>query len=92
MENTIAVTHFDQHHPLNRSHNDSKGERIQVILPDMFMSFLSQPPRLNSNYQKVKIESEAWMVEYVLFTCIHMRALLMKAVENVAWTNACRKC
>ena len=33
----------------------------KVILPDLFVSFLSQKTRLNPNYELVKLESEAWM-------------------------------
>ncbi|KAL8685420.1 MAG: hypothetical protein Q9224_005822, partial [Gallowayella concinna] len=33
----------------------------QVMLPDMFVSFLAQEPQINPNYDKVKEESEAWI-------------------------------
>ena len=35
----------------------------QVIIPDMFVSFLSQQPQINPNYEKVKGESEAWIAQ-----------------------------
>ena len=35
----------------------------QVTIPDMFVSFLSQEPQINPNYEKVKGESEAWIAE-----------------------------
>ena len=33
-------------------------EQITVLLPDMFQTFLKQPPRINPHYQSVKLESE----------------------------------
>ena len=33
--------------------------RIPVLLPDMFVSFLAQKPRVYSHYERVKRESEA---------------------------------
>ena len=38
--------------------------RIPVLLPDMFVSFLAQNPRVNPHYEKVKEESEAWINKY----------------------------
>ncbi len=35
--------------------------RIPVLLPDMFVSFLAQKPRVNPHYEKVKKESEVWI-------------------------------
>ena len=35
----------------------------QVTIPDMFVSFLSQEPQINPNYEKVKGESEAWIAQ-----------------------------
>lgn len=35
--------------------------RVPVLLPDMFVSFLAQKPRINPHYEKIKIESEAWI-------------------------------
>lgn len=34
---------------------------IEVVLPDMFILFLSQPPCVNAYYEYVRRESEAWL-------------------------------
>ena len=39
--------------------------RIPVLLPDMFVSFLAQTPKVNPLYERVKGESEAWLNESV---------------------------
>ena len=40
-------------------------KRTLVLLPDMFVSFLAQKPRINPHYDAVKIESEAWIERFV---------------------------
>ena len=52
MASTKATVKHDQ---------DVSQVRIPVILPDMFVSFLSQKPSVNPHYEKVKRESEAWI-------------------------------
>ena len=37
--------------------------RVDVVLPDLFGLFLSDPPRVNPYYDLVKTESEEWFVE-----------------------------
>lgn len=39
--------------------------KVAIALPDMFVRFLSEPPRVNPHYERVKAESEAWFAEYV---------------------------
>jgi hypothetical protein len=39
--------------------------KIDVVLPDMFRLFLSEPPRVNPKYDLVKSESEAWFSGFV---------------------------
>ncbi|KAI1192542.1 isoprenoid synthase domain-containing protein [Nemania serpens] len=41
-----------------------RSERVMVRIPDMFVSFLAEPPRLNPNYRQVKANSEAWISEF----------------------------
>lgn len=36
-------------------------EAEKAFIPDMFVSFVSQKPRLNVHYEVVKLESEAWL-------------------------------
>ena len=36
----------------------------RVVIPDLFVSFVSQRPKLNPYYEVVKKESEAWMKQY----------------------------
>lgn len=40
-------------------------EKMPVLLPDMFVSFLAQKPRVNPHYATIKAESEAWMERFV---------------------------
>lgn len=57
------------HVQIEATHNwdgQKDGQReIPVILPDLFVSFLSRKPQLNPHYEIVRAESEAWISEYV---------------------------
>lgn len=44
---------------------DAAQARIPVLLPDMFVSFLAQRPRVNPHYERVRMESEAWINKFV---------------------------
>ncbi|KAH8762474.1 isoprenoid synthase domain-containing protein [Diaporthe sp. PMI_573] len=53
-------------------------QRIDVIIPDMFQTFLRIPPTVNPHYEAVKLESEKWlsgfcsygkMTEYAVHRC-----------------------
>ena len=44
-----------------KSKQDAAQARISVLLPDMFVSFLAQKPRVNPHYESVKNESELWI-------------------------------
>jgi hypothetical protein len=46
------------------------GNKVNIRLPDMFVLFLAEPPRVNSHYHRVKAESEAWFAEYYPFLYI----------------------
>jgi hypothetical protein len=46
------------------------GNKVNVRLPDMFVLFLAEPPRVNSYYDQIKAESEAWFAEYYPFLYI----------------------
>ena len=37
----------------------------QVVLPDMFLLFLAQSPRVNPHYENIRRESEAWLLKSV---------------------------
>ncbi|KAL8829667.1 MAG: hypothetical protein Q9191_001876 [Dirinaria sp. TL-2023a] len=39
------------------------AEPDNVRIPDLFLSFCAQPPRVNPNYARVKAESESWITE-----------------------------
>ncbi|KAI0458942.1 isoprenoid synthase domain-containing protein [Xylaria acuta] len=43
------------------------SERVVVRIPDMFVSFLAEPPRFNPNYSQVKAKSEAWISDFCAF-------------------------
>jgi hypothetical protein len=38
---------------------------VQVVLPEMFLLFLAQTPRVNPHYEDIRRESEAWLLKYV---------------------------
>ena len=38
---------------------------VQVVLPEMFLLFLAQTPRVNPHYENIRQESEAWLLESV---------------------------
>ncbi|KAI1277872.1 isoprenoid synthase domain-containing protein [Xylaria sp. FL0933] len=42
-------------------------EQVVVQIPDLFVSFLAEPPRFNPNYHHVKAESEVWISEFCSF-------------------------
>ncbi|RWA10532.1 hypothetical protein EKO27_g4561 [Xylaria grammica] len=54
-----------------------KLERVTVRIPDMFVSFLADPPRFNPNYNQVKAKSEAWISDFCSFDQ-RMSALIRK--------------
>lgn len=39
----------------------NNAKRVNVYLPDMFILFLSEPPRVNPHYETVRRESETWL-------------------------------
>ncbi|KAI1744807.1 isoprenoid synthase domain-containing protein [Xylaria scruposa] len=45
----------------------SESERVVVRIPNMFVSFLAEPPRFNPNYSQVKAKSEAWISDFCAF-------------------------
>lgn len=49
----------------NQIEQKSGQHEIPVILPDLFVSFLSRTPQLNPHYEKVRAESEAWISKFV---------------------------
>ncbi|KAI3339300.1 isoprenoid synthase domain-containing protein [Ustulina deusta] len=44
-----------------------RPELVTVRIPNMFISFLAEPPRFNPNYSQVKAKSEAWISEFCSF-------------------------
>lgn len=54
-----------QNKPLQaqREERDDFEMDDHVTIPDMFVSFLAQEPRINPHYERVKGESEAWIAE-----------------------------
>lgn len=49
----------------NQTEQKSGRQEIPVILPDLFVSFLSRKPQLNPHYERVRAESEAWFSQSV---------------------------
>ena len=60
---TVPDMHLSNHDTPEHEQN-APQVRIPVLLPDMFVSFLAQNPRVNPHYEKVKRESEAWINKY----------------------------
>ncbi|KAG6994213.1 hypothetical protein G7Y79_00046g082640 [Physcia stellaris] len=54
-----------QNKPLQaqREERDDFEMDDHVTIPDMFVSFLAQEPRINPHYERVKGESETWIAE-----------------------------
>jgi hypothetical protein len=40
-----------------------KPQRIEVIIPDMFVSFMAMTPKVNPHYEQARAESEKWIIE-----------------------------
>lgn len=38
---------------------------VQVVLPDLFVSFLARKPVLHQDYERTRVASESWLSEYV---------------------------
>lgn len=47
----------------NQKSNDA-FQHIDVIIPDMFQTFLKLPPEVNPHYKDVKLESEEWLSRF----------------------------
>ncbi|MCJ1269147.1 hypothetical protein MMC22_009036 [Lobaria immixta] len=45
----------------NRKEQKNSQHEIEVVLPDLFVSFLSRKPQLNPYYENIREESEAWV-------------------------------
>ena len=58
----------------------------KVIIPDLFVSFVAQRPKPNPYYEKVKRDSEEWMMGYVetLVTYSAQRLILRRVCH---WTE-----
>lgn len=52
-------------HDIPKPQQGSLPDLIPVMLPDMFVSFLAQEPKVNPHYERVKAESEAWLNKLV---------------------------
>lgn len=39
-------------------------QHVDVIIPDMFQTFLNLPPKVNPHYKAVKLESEKWLSRF----------------------------
>jgi hypothetical protein len=38
-------------------------ERIEVTIPDMFVSFMAMTPKVSPHYEQARAESEKWIIE-----------------------------
>ena len=46
-------------------HTVEQSAVVQVVLPEMFLFFLAQSPRVNPHYEDIRRESEAWLLKSV---------------------------
>ncbi|KAI0397527.1 isoprenoid synthase domain-containing protein [Xylariaceae sp. FL0594] len=60
------------------NNNDDEPERVTVRIPNMFVSFLAEQPRVNPNYDWVRPQAEAWFSDFCSFDK-RMSGLLTKA-------------
>ncbi|MCJ1426676.1 hypothetical protein MMC29_004579 [Sticta canariensis] len=70
----VGATHESNQHKNNQ-------HEIPVLLPDMFVSFLSRKPQLNPHYESIRAESEAWISE----TC-HLSPEASKRIAKADWS------
>ena len=49
----------------NRKEQKNSQHEVEVVLPDLFVSFLSRKPQLNPYYESIREESEAWVSKSV---------------------------
>ena len=77
---TAAQPVHDVLPPTQHDHPD----RIPVLLPEMFVSFLAREPTVNPNYERVKADSEAWLIGLVKAS---IDLLLLTEIENAILIN-----
>lgn len=46
-------------------HTLERDAVVQVVLPEMFLFFLAQSPRVNPHYEDIRRESEEWLLKSV---------------------------
>lgn len=51
-------------HSLHQWKSNSAVQHVDVIIPDMFQTFLRFPPKVNPHYKAVKVESEKWLSRF----------------------------
>ena len=44
-------------------HTPEQPGAVQVTLPEMFLLFLAQSPRVNPHYEAIRRESEEWLLK-----------------------------
>lgn len=67
---------------------DAFQDRIPVLLPDMFVSFLAQKPRVNPHYERVRKESEEWINRFdPPFAGSYPQIFLLRSTANATSTS-----
>ena len=77
--------------PLLPDTQDAPRAEIPVILPDMFVSFLAQKPKVNPHYEKVRMESEAWINEFVHYFCERITRTLIEKSRKCDFDERMKK-
>lgn len=51
-------------HSLHHRKSNPVIQHVDVIIPDMFQTFLKFPPKVNPHYRGVRLESEQWLSRF----------------------------
>lgn len=66
---------------------DAFQARIPVLLPDMFVSFLAQKPRVNPHYERLRKESEEWINRFDPPFASSLPWTLLRSTANATSTS-----
>lgn len=51
-------------HSLHQRKSNPAAQHVDIIIPDMFQTFLKFPPKVNPHYKGVRLESEEWLSRF----------------------------
>lgn len=50
--------------PLHDEESKDALQHVEIVIPDMFQTFLRSPPEVNPHYKAVRLESEKWLSRF----------------------------